>query len=135
MADLGPQGQDLYDSLVGVITKHRVATKALLMEAGRATDRLALMDDAIAGKGVLDLLRFRLEDDEGRVASVKFDSVFAEARQQQANLVGLMKAILPNLDPDAGVAKGRDFLDEIAQRRAARRPSAPKAAGRSKRSS
>jgi hypothetical protein len=125
----------LYDSLVGAISKHKAATEALLLEAARAADRLALMDDAVVGKGVLDLLRFRLEDEEGRVATVKFDGVLSEARQQQANLAALMKVIIPNLDPEAGAAKGRDVLDEIAQRRAARRTGPAKGAGRSKRSS
>ena len=135
MAELGPHGQALYDSLEGAIAKHKEATKALLLEAARAADRLALMDDVIAGKGVLDLLRFRLEDDEGRVASVKFDAVMSEARQQQANLAGLMKVIIPNLDPEAGAVKERDFLDEIAKRRAARRTGSSADKGRTKRTS
>ena len=93
----------------------------LILEACRAVDRLADLDAVIAGAGVLDLLRFRLKDEEGRIAEVKFDAVLSEARQQQSNLASLMKAILPNLDPAAGAEKERDILDEIAQRRAARR--------------
>lgn len=135
MADLGPDGQEFYNSLEPAIKKHRSATTTLLTEAARAVDRLADLDDIIAGKGVLDLLRFRLRDDEGKVAEVKFDGVMSEARQQQANLAALMKVIIPNLDPEAGAAKERDFLDEIAQRRAARRSSPSKTAGRSKRTS
>lgn len=121
MADLGPEGQALFESLSAAVVKHREATLPLIREACRAVDRLADLDDVIAGKGVLKLLRFRLVDEEGRVAEVKFDAVLSEARQQQNNLASLMKAILPNLDASAGVAKEGDLLDEIAQRRAARR--------------
>ena len=123
MADLGAKGQALFDALSGAVVKHKAATDSLILEACRAVDRLADLDDVIDGKGVLDLLRFRLADEEGRVAEVKFDGVLAEARQQQTTLSNLMKAILPNLDPAAGVAKERDILDEITQRRASRRAS------------
>lgn len=121
MADLGPEGQALFESLSSAIVKHKDATLSLIKEACRSIDRLADLDEVIHGKGVLDLLRFRLVDEEGRVAEVKFDGVLSEARQQQSNFASLMKSILPNLDPAAGVAKERDLLDEIAQRRAARR--------------
>ena len=135
MADLGERGQAFYDSLVGAIDKHPEATKALLVEAARSVDRLYDLDDVVAGKGVLELLRFRLTDDDGRVAEVKFDGVLTEARHQQANLASLMKVILPNLDEAAGKAKERDLLDEIAQRRAARRAAPAKSPGRAKRPS
>lgn len=121
MAELGTEGRALYDAIEPAVKRHRVVTLALLAEACRSVDRLADLDDVIAGKGVLELLRFRLRDDEGRVAEVKFDAVMSEARQQQTTLATLMKVILPNLDAEAGAAKERDFLDEIAQRRAARR--------------
>lgn len=121
MADLGPEGKALFEALSSAVVRHKAATMPLILEACRAVDRLADLDEVIAGKGVLDLLRFRLADEEGRVAEVKFDAVLSEARQQQSNLSSLMKTILPNLDAAAGVAKERDLLDEIAQRRAARR--------------
>ena len=120
MADLKPLGQAFYDSLEAAIVRHPVATRALILEAARAVERLADLDDVIDGKDVLDLLRFRLSDHEGKVAEVKFDAVLSEARQQQSNLVALVKAISPNLDESAGAAKERDVLDEIAQRRSAR---------------
>ena len=134
MADLGPRGQALYDALKPVVVKHKEATEALILEAARAADRLADLDDVIDGKGVLDLLRFRLRDEEGLVAEVKFDAVMSEARQQQANFASLMKVILPNLDPEAGAAKERDVLDEIAQRRASRGAGAGSGAVRPRRS-
>lgn len=121
MAELSTESQTLFETLSGAIVKHRAATLPLITEACRAVDRLADLDEVINGKGVLNLLRFRLVDDEGRVAEVKFDAVLSEARQQQNNFASLMKSILPNLDPAAGVAKERDLLDEIAQRRASRR--------------
>lgn len=124
MSELGIHGQKFYDSMTSCIVKHKEASTALILEAARAIDRLADLDDVISGTGVLSLLRFRLVDDEGRVAVVKFDAVLSEARQQQANFAGLMKTILPNLDPEAGAAKERDVLDEIAARRAARGASA-----------
>lgn len=133
MAELGKAGQELFDSLSAVIVKHPEATKALILEASRAADRLADLDDIIDGKDVLNLLRFRLVDEKGRVAEVKFDSVISEARQQQANFASLLKTILPNLDEKAGIAKERDVLDEIAQRRSARGAGSAKGSVRSRR--
>lgn len=130
MAELGAEGQALFEALSSAVARHKAATMPLIQEACRAVDRLADLDEVIAGKGVLDLLRFRLSDQEGRVAEVKFDAVLSEARQQQTNLASLMKAIIPNLDASAGVAKERDLLDEIAQRRAARRTGTAKGAVR-----
>jgi len=120
VAELGPVGQVLFDDLSAAVIRHSTATKALILEAARAADRLADLDDIIDGKDVLGLLRFNLNDDEGNIAEVKFDAVMAEARQQQANFGNLMKTILPNLDEQAGQAKERDVLDEIAHRRSAR---------------
>ena len=132
MAELGQVGKGLYESLSAVIMRHPEATKAMILEAARAADRLADIDDVVAGKGVLDLLRFRLRDDEGRIAEVKFDSIISEARQQQTNFASLLKTILPNLDEKAGIAKERDVLDEIAQRRAARGAGSAKGAVRAR---
>jgi len=134
VADLGPEGQAFFDSMSAAVVKHPEATRRLILEAARSVDRLCDIDDVVAGKGVLQLLRFRLVDDEGRVAEVKFDQVLSEARQQQANLAGLLKVILPNLDADAGAKKERDVLDEIAQRRAARGAGSAKGEVRSRRS-
>ena len=120
MADLGPAGQAFFEALSSSVKKHPDATRVLIREAARAVDRLEDIDDIIGGKDVLELLRFRLRDNEGNVAEVKFDAILTEARQQQANLGNLLKVILPNLDESAGAVKERDVLDEIAQRRAAR---------------
>lgn len=95
-----------------------VRTLGLLVEAARIADRLDDMDQIIAGKGVLNLLRFRLVDDEGRVAEVKFDGVLAEARQQANVLKGLLAQIgVPKLE---AVAERRSGIDQLRARRAAR---------------
>lgn len=120
MAELGSAGEAFFEALSPVIVKHREASLALLREASRCVDRLNDLDDIIDGKDVLNLLRFRLTDHEGKVAEVKFDGVMAESRQQQANFASLMKVLMPNLNAEAGAAKERDVLDEIAQRRSAR---------------
>ena len=120
MADLGGIGQAFYDALTAAIVRHPGPSRALALEAARAYERLQDLDDVISGKGVLDLLRFRLRDEEGLVAEVKFDAVLSEARQQQANFAALMKALSPNLDESAGTVKVHDVLDEIAERRRSR---------------
>jgi len=99
-----------------------VRTRALLIEAARTADRLDDLDEIIHGKGVLELLRFRLSDDEGRVAEVKFDGVLAEARQQ----AGTLKALLVTLGVDKIEVKagGGSILDQLAARRAERQAEA-----------
>lgn len=119
MADLGPAGQAFFDDLKPTIKTHPKATEAMLREAARLLDRLNDLDDVIDGKGVLELLHFRLRTDAGDVAEVIFDKVLAEARQQQVTFSNLVKAILPNLE-SAAQGKAVDPLDEIASRRAAR---------------
>lgn len=95
-----------------------VRTATLLHEAARIADRLDDMDQVIAGKGVLQLLRFRLVDDEGRVAEVKFDSVLSEARQQAVALKTLLAQVgVPALEVKP---ERRSTLDEVAEKRAAR---------------
>jgi hypothetical protein len=66
----------------------------LALEAARTADRLDELDNIIQGKGVLDLMQFRLDfpSDEGEpfTVEVKFNAVLAEARQQGAALAGLL---------------------------------------------
>ena len=74
---------------------------ALLVEAARIADRLDELDRIIAGKGVLNLMRFRLKDldeallfaDHPITIEVKFDSVLAEARQQASTLRALLQSL------------------------------------------
>jgi len=119
MAALGPAGQAFFDDLKASIKLHPKATEAMIREAARTLDRLNDLDDIIDGKGVLDLLHFRLVTDDGDVAEVKFDAVLSEARQQQVAFSSLVKAILPNLE-SAAQGKVVDPLDQLAARRAAR---------------
>ncbi|WP_125777184.1 hypothetical protein [Antribacter gilvus] len=94
-------------------------TLALLTEAARIADRLDDLDDIIAGKGVLQLLRFRLVDDEGRVAEVKFDGVLAESRQQATALRGILAQLgVPKVE--AVKPERRSGLDQLRARREAR---------------
>jgi hypothetical protein len=70
----------------------------LALEACRTADRLDELDSVIAGKGVLNLMQFRTRsngwwDDEGDHhvhIEVGFQSVLAEARQQQATFKALL---------------------------------------------
>lgn len=124
MADskgLGPRGTALWASLGRV---EGTAEGELALEACRAVDLLADLHDIAQGSGVLELLRFRLRDSEGRVAEVKFDNVVSEIRQQQNNL----RQILTTLGLKAGVSapaepKGSP-LDELQAKRASRGGSA-----------
>lgn len=60
-----------------------------MVEASRMADRLEELNSVIQGKGVLDLMRFRLHEHWGEEGDrtvrveVKFDSVLGEARQLQ----------------------------------------------------
>jgi hypothetical protein len=80
----------------------------LLEEAARIADRLDELDRVIAGKGVLNLMSFRLdldlEDESGDRninVRVEFSHVLAEARQQ-ANTLRQLVASLPLKEPDDG---------------------------------
>lgn len=107
------------DKLRAMITGQTDArTLGLLIEAGRIADRLDDLDKIIAGKGVLDLLRFRLVDLEGRVAEVKFDGVLAEARQQASAFKALLAQLgVPKLEV---IVEKRSGVDQLRERRAAR---------------
>lgn len=116
---LGPRGQRLYDALSKGAD---AATLVLLEEAARTADRLDDLDRVIAGKGVLQLLRFRLSDDEGRVAEVKFDAVLGEARQQASVLRQMLVTLgVGKAAAEAPASSGKgSALDELTARRAGR---------------
>lgn len=123
---LSERGSGLYSALTPGAAD--AARDALAVEAGRVVDRLDELDRIIAGKGVLELMRFRLhesfdEDDDSRtvLVEVKFDNVLGEARQQ-ANVLRQILVSLGLGKADAAVpeAKG-SVLDDLAKRRAARR--------------
>lgn len=71
--------------------------RALIDELARTADRLDELDSIIQGKGVLNLMQFRVDaigDAENDIkVEVKFNAVLAEARQQSASLAGLVKSL------------------------------------------
>jgi hypothetical protein len=93
---LGERGQLLWDAM----SSGDAARDAVALEAARTADRLDELDNIIQGKGVLNLMQFRVLStemaDEGVKeinVEVKFQSVLAEARQQALALSGLLKSI------------------------------------------
>lgn len=79
---LAERGQAIYDELSdGTATRDSLA-----LEAARLADRLDELDRIIQGKGVLNLMQFRLDfpeaDDEPFVVEVKFQHVLEDARKQ-----------------------------------------------------
>jgi hypothetical protein len=95
------------------------------LEACRTADRLDELDSVIAGKGVLDLMRFRLnpdwwdEDDERHVhVTVGFQSVLAEARQQQTVFKNLLTELGIKAKPAAPATPAPvSPLDQLEQKR------------------
>jgi hypothetical protein len=76
------------------------AAGEVALEACRTADRLDELDRIIAGKGVLNLMQFRLRElreaeEDGRAMSVevKFQNVLAEARQQAGRFAALITAL------------------------------------------
>lgn len=134
---LGKRGKKLLKSLAPEGSSD--ATAALAMEAARIADRLDELDRIIAGKGVLELMRFRLkdlfsdEDDRNVSVEVRFDNVLSEARQQAAALNTLLKTLgleaasaAPSKRPAAaptvtdGSSAGGGGIESLAARRAER---------------
>lgn len=77
-------------------------------------DRLEKMNDIIAGKGVIELLHFRMKspmDDQGLVTvEMSIDSVMSEVRQLQVAFERLTKALIADFDLDS-TSKGADPFD------------------------
>lgn len=75
------------------------AQLAVVTEAARCADRLDELDNIIQGKGVLNLMQFRVlshevTDDSREInVEVKFGAPLAEARQQQAAFNSLVRAM------------------------------------------
>lgn len=112
----------------------------LALEACRAADRLDELDRVIQGKGVLNLMQFRIphafeSGDESVTVEVKFDNVLSEARQQQ----NVLRQLVVTLD-SMGEARSESVpaptapevstpLDELNRRRTARGSGASRAGG------
>lgn len=94
-AGLGERGVALWQAMSGT----DVARNALLLEAARTADRLDELDNIIQGKGVLNLMQFRLDfpsgEDEPYSVEVKFAAPLAEARQQATSLANLLTKLAP----------------------------------------
>ena len=87
---LGERGVEIWQAL----KTGEIARDALVLEAARTADRLDELDNIIQGKGVLELMQFRLSSDLGGdgdlTVEVKFSAPLAEAKSQQAALVSLI---------------------------------------------
>lgn len=126
---LGETGSAIYLSkAAGVVDP---AALALIKEAARCADRLDELDNIIQGKGVLNLMRFRMPhgdwDNSEVTVEVKFDHVLAEARQQQQRLTSLLQsvnaitpAVAPALPAEEKPAEPTGFSNELDERRARR---------------
>ena len=94
----------------------------------RRVDRLEELDSIIQGKGVLELMQFRVldahmgDEDEKRLhVEVKFNNVLAEARQQQNVLRQMLVTLAPSADAKTAstptTARPSSVTDEFTKRR------------------
>ena len=97
-AGLGERGLSLWEELSG----KEASRNALALEAARLADRLDELDNIIQGKGVLNLMQFRVLnreiDDDGTLdinVEVKFQNVFSEARQQAIAFATILAKLAP----------------------------------------
>ena len=90
---LGERGLALFEEL----STGSVAHDSQVLEAARIADRLDELDNIIQGKGVLELMQFRLDFPEGDgepfTVEVKFQNVLAEARQQATAFATVLQKI------------------------------------------
>ena len=125
---LGERGKALWESLGH--ESPATADGAMALEAARLVDRLEELDSIIQGKGVLELMQFRVldahvgdEDEKRLVVEVKFNNVLAEARQQQ-NVLRQMLVTLAAASDSATAAKPPapkvSVTDEFTKRRRSR---------------
>ena len=128
---LGERGSSLWQSLSKGVTD--AARIALITEASRTADRLDELDNIIQGKGVLNLMQFRLhldeidEDGDRNInVEVKFAAPLAEARQQTLAFANVLKTL--GLDsaaapaaPVAAPKTGKDMLEQKRAERASKR--------------
>lgn len=92
---------------------------ALALEVARTADRLDELDNIIQGKGVLNLMQFRLselpsDDGDPYVVEVKFNAVMSEAKGQQsvlASLISKYEATVAKAAPAA--ARAGSVPDEL----------------------
>lgn len=94
---LGERGSAIWQAMAS----SDAPRNALVLESARTADRLDELDSIIQGKGVLNLMQFRVlsnevMDEERNInIEVKFNAVLAEARQQAAALATLLTKLAP----------------------------------------
>ena len=120
---LGTRGTALWKSLAQA---EDTPAGVLALEACRTADLLDDLHEIADGKGVLELLHFRLVTDDGSVAEVKFDNVVGEIRQQQNNLRQMLLSLglKPGVAAEPAKPKGSP-LDELRAKREAREGDGP----------
>lgn len=98
------------------------AVAVVVAEACRIIDRLDQLDAIITGKTEwIQLMHFRVRNDEQQTVEVTIDGVLAEARQQAAALDRLLTKLgVGKADMSGRKGGAVDPLDEIAARRSAR---------------
>ena len=102
----------------------------IALEACRMADRLDEIDSVIQGRGVLDLMQFRVlsEWTDGDYAEievkVEFAGVLTEARQQQATFKQLIETLGAHKAVEKPSQEAGSPLDDLAKRRADRNPGA-----------
>lgn len=125
---LGVRGLGLWEKL----SSGDVTRDALVLEACRLADRLDELDSVIQGKGVLNLMQFRVLDREvtdERLeinVEVKFQNVLSEARQQALAFTSVLKAlaagdapaakVVPATASSAGAPSNVTPLDRVRQK-------------------
>lgn len=116
---LGERGLTLWEELKA----GNAANDALALEAARLADRLDELDSIIHGKGVLNLMQFRVLnrefEDNGDLSinvEVKFQNVLSEARQQQLALANVLSKISPAAPAKASgqPASGQPLPDGVS---------------------
>lgn len=119
---LGERGSEVWKGLSEGVSD--IGRLALITEAARLADRLDELDNIIQGKGVLNLMQFRVldntvnDDVQSVHVEVKFQNVLSEARQQATAFAGLLKAIgMPGDAVAAPTAAPKSPLDELMARR------------------
>ena len=98
MSEFGPGGQALWDGITEAHPDLDPQQKVQLTEACRMKDRLDEFDRIIQGKGVLNLMQFRLEldefiDDPRATVTVKFDGVIDKANSTANAMKQLLAAM------------------------------------------
>ncbi|MFF1382782.1 hypothetical protein ACFVWT_04370 [Arthrobacter sp. NPDC058288] len=92
---LGERGSAIWQAMATA----DVPRNALVLEAARLADRMDELDNIIQGKGVLNLMQFRLDfpngDDEPYTVEVKFQAPLAEARQHALAFANILTKLSP----------------------------------------